>query len=407
MFHDTLVPCAERRNINMNKKNIIIQLYRFMIKILSCLANLLAMIQCKSKKNVWKELYSVYKPAPITFENIKERKIENDKKINLSFIIPVYNSEKFIQKCIESLVRQETKYEYEIILIDDGSTDASSSIIDEYAKRISYVHAYHQKNKGISVTRNRGITYARGEYIAFIDNDDFVSQYYVEILLNRAYEKDADMVKCGHYRWDVDKNSIMSTVKYNDASYDSDMGKKVLDYKGFVWEGITKRSIWETYRFPEGYWYEDMITRFVLMRKSKQIEIVEDVLYYYSIHSTNASRNVWNRGNIKCLDEIYLIKNMLDLQINMNEKMISHALIYELGGVLWSRTRKLPSELKKCVFLAGREILKKNMIANEHYTKDEQQMIRAFEQKSYLSWKLLSCVEMLKVKLKNEYDINL
>lgn len=390
----------------MNKKNIIIKLYKLMIKILSCLANLLSVIQCRTKKNVWEELQDIYKPAPIKFESIKKVEEENDKKINLSFIIPVYNSEKFIKKCIESLISQETKYEYEIILIDDGSTDTSSSIIDKYAEKISYIYAYHQKNKGISVTRNRGINYARGEYIAFVDNDDFVSKDYVEILLNRAYEKNADMVKCGHYRWNVEKNNIMSTIKYDDASYNYDMGGKVLDYKGFVWEGITKRSIWETYRFPEGYWYEDMITRFVLMRKSKQIEIVENVLYYYSIHSTNASRKVWNRGNIKCLDEVYLIRDMLNLSINMNEKMISHALIYELGGVLWSRTRKLPSKLKRCVFLAGREILNKNMVANEHYTKDEQRMIRMYEQKSYLSWKILSCREMLKVKLKNEYDIN-
>lgn len=350
-----------------------------------------------------RELLCAYSPVSIVFKELPKLRSQ----IDLSFVVPVYNSQKYLERCVDSLVNQKTSYNYEVILVDDGSEDNSGKIADQYEDEFEFVRVLHQDNAGISAARNRGISSARGRYLAFVDNDDCVDESYVQILMDRAYETDADVVKCGHYRWNVESNSIISKVKYDDASYQDDIGRNILKLKGFIWEGVSKRELWEEFRFPEGYWYEDIITRFVILRSASKIETVGDVLYYYSIHDSNASKSVWMHSEPKCLDEIYLIEAVLKLEISKNERALSHALLYELCGVLWSRTRNQPLRLRICVFNVASEIIKNHIIQDEEYDEFEKQLIAIFYNRSFVSWELLSCAKMLNVKLANDYGIAL
>lgn len=350
-----------------------------------------------------RELSCAYSPVSIAFKELPKLRSQ----IDLSFVVPVYNSQKYLERCVDSLVNQKTSYNYEVILVDDGSEDNSGKIADQYEDKFEFVRVLHQDNAGISAARNRGISSARGRYLAFVDNDDCVDESYVQILMDRAYETDADVVKCGHYRWNVESNSIISKVKYDDASYQDDIGRNILKLKGFIWEGVSKRELWEEFRFPEGYWYEDIITRFVILRSASKIETVGDVLYYYSIHDSNASKSVWKHSEPKCLDEIYLIEAVLKLEISKNERALSHALLYELCGVLWSRTRNQPLRLRICVFNVASEIIKNHIIQDEEYDEFEKQLIAIFYNRSFVSWELLSCAKMLNVKLANDYGIAL
>lgn len=290
------------------KGKIIPIVYKTAMAVLPPMAWLTSIAKCKRNYNdSLRHLLSVYEPRTIRFEPLDKV----DDMIDLSFIVPVYNSEKYLRKCVDSLVGQKGDYRYEVLLVDDGSTDSSPEIVDEYAEKFPIVRAVHQSNGGISAARNKGIECSRGRYLAFVDNDDFVTSDYVEKLLERAYSVDADMVKCGHHRWNVAEKRDITVIKYTDASYRGDMGADILRLKGFVWEGISKRNLWTDWRFPEGYWYEDIITRFVLMRKAERIEVISDSMYYYCLHKTNASKSVWNHDKAKSLDEIYLLTNML------------------------------------------------------------------------------------------------
>lgn len=283
-------------------------MFRIAIAVLPTLARLASVAKTKGDYDKSLQvLNDFYKPLPISFEKLEPVK----EPIDLSFIVPVYNAERYLRKCIDSLVGQKTRYSYEVLLIDDGSTDTSPSIVDEYAKRFPMVRAVHQKNGGISVARNHGIECSQGKYLAFVDNDDFVTDDYVEKLLTCAYATDADMVKCGHHRWNVAEERIVSTIQYPDASYRGDIGATILKLKGFVWEGCSKRTLWTDFRFPEGYWFEDMITRMVLMVKAKRIETLGDVMYYYCLHQNNSSKSVWSHSNPKSLDAVWLLVYML------------------------------------------------------------------------------------------------
>ena len=117
-------------------------------------------------------------------------------KVAISVIVPIYNVEKYLEKCIESLVSQ-TFNDYEIICIDDGATDSSGAILDALAAKYDRIRAFHTKNQGLSMARNTGMTYARGEFITFIDSDDSVVPDYLEILYKEMISGNADIVACG------------------------------------------------------------------------------------------------------------------------------------------------------------------------------------------------------------------
>ena len=125
----------------------------------------------------------------------------------ISIVVPIYNVEKYVKKCIESLIKQTYK-NIEIILVDDGSTDSSAEIIDEYANKDSRIIAIHQKNKGVSSARNTGLKAARGEYIGFVDPDDYVDCQMYEVMVNKLQASLADLVVCGYSKiWESSKKT--------------------------------------------------------------------------------------------------------------------------------------------------------------------------------------------------------
>lgn len=259
--------------------------------------------------------------------------------IDLSLVIPVYNAEQFICRCIESIVSQETNYTYEVILINDGSTDNSYERIRPYCNG-SNIRYYYQENHGIAYTRNRGLRLSRGKYVGFIDNDDYVEKDYVERLLKRAYISDADVVKCGHEMILKDGNPIIFCQQ--DASYHSDFSKHVTEYNGYIWGGISKKILWDKISFPEGFWYEDMTTRFFLYLRAQKFEYVGDVLYHKYEHSRNASRAIWSNASEKCLDQVFLVElimakcNEIDVQF---KTPLLRSVLREYGLLLYQRCK--------------------------------------------------------------------
>ena len=124
----------------------------------------------------------------------------SDTKLVLSIVIPIYNAEKYLEECLESVINQEVlSGKYEIICIDDGSTDNSNLILEKYNKQIDNLTVFHQNNSGVSVARNRGLELAKGTYIWFVDADDFTSKNAIELLLQIIREDSFDRVVFGYY----------------------------------------------------------------------------------------------------------------------------------------------------------------------------------------------------------------
>ena len=129
--------------------------------------------------------------------------------IEISIIVPVFNVEKFLTRCLDSLINQNSYENYEIILIDDGSTDNSGKICDEYAEKFKKIKVIHKKNEGVSKARNLGINNAKGEYITFVDSDDFVENNMLINFHNIIKTKKDDLIFCGHNNITVLKKNIL------------------------------------------------------------------------------------------------------------------------------------------------------------------------------------------------------
>lgn len=370
---------------------------------LPLLAKLTCFIHLKDDYDVaLARLNNLYTPREIKFSPLPS---PMKKDIDLSIIVPVYNAEKILSQCLDSLVNQQTNYRYEIIIINDGSTDGSMSVIEQYMQKNSCIRVYTQKNAGISAARNKGLELSNGRYIGFIDNDDFVETFYIQKLLDKAYEVDADVVKCGHYRYDYDKKRIISTVQYKEEIIREDMGAKILDLKGFIWEGISKRNLWDICRFPDGYWYEDMITRLYLLRVAQCIAVLERPMYYYNIHDSNASKKVWKKGTYKNIDQLYLVQKLLKYSIIKRDKLVANALIYELGSVLLLRIRKLPIKTQMDIFTVAREIILENVRDKSDFRESEKTIYQYYSSESFISWYFYCLAQILKVKIANDSDI--
>ena len=226
----------------------------------------------------------------------------------VSVIVPVYNVEKYVEKCLKSLVNQ-TLQEIEIIVVDDGSQDDSKNIIDKYIKKYpDKVKYLYKENGGLSSARNFGIPYANGEYIAFLDSDDYVEPTMYEEMYKLAKKDNADMVECD-FIWEYpNKQKYDYGVVYN--------GKKEAIEKARVvaWNKLIKREIIknEKIEFPLGLRYEDVEFFYKLVPSINKISFMKK----YFIHYVQRDNSIANTQNTKTKDIFKVLNNVIEFYKN-------------------------------------------------------------------------------------------
>lgn len=249
----------------------------------------------------------------------------------LSIVAAVYNLEKYLPRCLDSLVNQ-TLQEIEILCVDDGSTDSAPQIIDEYAQKYpDKVKAFHKSNGGEFTTRNYGLERATGEYVTFVDTDDWVEPDWAEKLYNAAKKNDADLAVCAFERIDLKTNKVVSRDM---TSYGNTLRKitKDDDFPIFInpapWNKIYKREKVKDLRFKDFRGFNDMIFLTSSYTKIEKIAFVQDVLYHYylrydsQIHSVNEQDVINFKKYLLQLKDLYISENkyedmkyMLDLMV--------------------------------------------------------------------------------------------
>ena len=177
----------------------------------------------------------------------------------ISVIIPVYGVEKYIAQCLESVINQTYK-NLEIIVVNDGTKDRSADIAKEYAAKDSRIKVYDFENGGISVARNRGLEIATGDYISYIDSDDWIDADFYEVLFDYAKKTSADIVKCGCKK--IYNKKVETVIFHNNNLIDNNNGEMLKFYdSGFlhtvVWNGIYDKTLAKNVKYPEGIIYED------------------------------------------------------------------------------------------------------------------------------------------------------
>ena len=214
----------------------------------------------------------------------------------ISVIVPIYNVEKYLDRCVQSIVDQTYK-ELEIILIDDGSPDNSPEICDGWAKKDGRIKVIHKKNGGVSSARNAGLDAARGEYVGFVDGDDIILPEFYETLITNAQNNAADISCCFFTYYNED----YSIYKQTDGCYDSEKKitpKELLNAFFSSCKGewvslcnkIIKTELFDGLRFPNGRVFEDWTLAPMLYSKAKMFFYTPEKLYGYVIHAGSAVR---------------------------------------------------------------------------------------------------------------------
>ena len=224
----------------------------------------------------------------------------------ITVIVPVYKVEPYLQKCVDSIINQ-TYTNLEMILIDDGSPDRCPTICDEYAQKDNRIKVIHQDNSGLAQVRNVGIDNAQGEYITFIDSDDFVVPNYVELLYKGLDKFNAEM-------------SIASLCIYRDVAkfekstepddfFEISKEKCIEQYTSIktnpfisAWNKLYKRELFSSIRYPNGKLYEDAFTTYKLIDKAKKIVFTPSKLYFYRINPQSILGQSFNEKHYEMVE---------------------------------------------------------------------------------------------------------
>lgn len=247
----------------------------------------------------------------------------------ISIIVPVYNVEEYLQRCIDSILNQRFK-DFELILINDGSTDNSLKICKEYSLSDSRVKVINKENGGLSSARNAGINIAKGKYIGFVDSDDWINEEMYQTLYNLLQEYDCDIAECCYKKvYDekiIEKQkkryeiSILSNIKILESMYVNNFAGSTISVNK-----LYKSSLFKNIRFPEGKLNEDQFTTYKIYFNSRKVVSINREMYYYYQSGNSITRSEFS---IKKLDAIEAIES--------SKRFFEKNNLYDL--VLWNDT---------------------------------------------------------------------
>ena len=224
----------------------------------------------------------------------------------ISVIVPVYKVEQFIHRCVESILRQSF-YNFELILVDDGSPDSCGAICDAYAASDNRIHVIHQKNGGLSAARNSGIDYvmanSSSHWIAFVDSDDWVHPEYLKTLYDTAKQTRCKISACGFFRTEGDPfppDQDFSVQCLNADDYYC--GQIHGGVTAVAWNKLYHRSLFRTLRYPIGKLHEDEFTTYLAVYQTGKVGVTPAQLYAYYQNPEGIMRSEWNPRRMHVLE---------------------------------------------------------------------------------------------------------
>ena len=314
-----------------------------------------------------------------------------DENIDLSIIVPAYNSSDYIEECISSVLKQKTSYNYELIVINDGSKDNTLEKINLFKKNKN-LKIINQENKGFSGARNRGIDEAKGKYIMFLDSDDLLCENSIEKLIKTANEKKADIVQGSYYTFDKNGNKFYKDILPTEKNRKTNNEEILIP--GFPWGKVYKSELFEKVRFPLDFWYEDTIVNYLLARLSNKYVAISDYIYGYRINEKGITFT--SKKSKKVLDTYWIIEEMIDLSKDIGLKIddsIYDMTIFQLSNLLYRRIHFLDEETIKNTFILACYLMKDIGIKDsKNKSIIFRDIERAFKEKNYRLWKIASFV---------------
>lgn len=309
----------------------------------------------------------VHSSCQIERETCFEQRSAGGVCLALSVVVPVYNRENYIKQCIDSILNQKTDLAFEVVVVDDGSTDKTGGILDSYSD--GRLNIIHQDNKGFSGARNVGISESKGNYIMFVDSDDKLLPGAIDNLMFCALNTHADVVQ-GSYM----KRFSDGTIKCG-ARYENQCVNPKKSMEGFFWGKVYKHDVFDTVQLPEGYWYEDSLNAQIMWDLCAKAFTISDFVYEYYINSTGISATSVN--NPKAIDSFYITRQLIKDRIEYGLILGQDEYEYFLRMVVltYFRTRCLEESVRQSVFLGWCD-LKKQYYEGFRTISDDRRILK-------------------------------
>lgn len=246
----------------------------------------------------------------------------------ITIIVPIYNMEKYLEKCLQSLCNQ-TYHNTEIILVNDGSSDGSAAICEKYRQLDRRISVFHQQNRGLSAARNTGIENASGKYLCFVDADDWVDSRYCEKLYNAVVKYDTPIALCDFVK--VENDDVSMTVALSTINTKCYSETKILhwlsDWKSeeytrlvVAWNKIYDRKCFAELRYPEGILHEDEFVIHRILNGCEKLAIIEEPLYFYRQHSNSIMGRNDYETNLHHLDIVKALEDRIEFFCGKNQQ---------------------------------------------------------------------------------------
>lgn len=253
-------------------------------------------------------------------------------KPKISVIVPVYNVEPYLKRCLDSIINQSMN-EIEILVIDDGSTDGSGKICDEYAKLDNRIRVIHQVNGGLSHARNVGLDIAQGKYVMFVDSDDYVDKYFCQIPYEIAKHYNCDIVIfCTRTLYKgVELEANKTLLMEGEISKQEAFNNLTERVRNSVWNKLFVKELFDDIAFPEGRYHEDVFVLYKLLLKANSIYYSHSFLYNYMRRDDGLTSLTCLKKRFDCLESFYeqmhnIIESGYDYEVSF--KSFKRALKY-------------------------------------------------------------------------------
>ena len=298
----------------------------------------------------------------------------NVSSYDLEVVIPAYNCEKYITECLESVLNQKTDYSFHVIVVDDGSSDSTASIVKKYSSdKLSVIS---QKNGGTSKARNTGINNSKGRYLMFVDSDDVLPPNTIQVLMEKALGNSSDIVEGS-------ADYTLNDKRFRYYSHENCSDTDFRQVNACIWGKVFSKDLFKSFRFPEGFWYEDTVDGFFFYRLAKKVSTVSDVVYIYRNNAEGMTS--LTRKKPKALDTYWVTELCLEEYFSrgfeIDERFLG--IVRNQFIVNCKRMNEFDEEIQKAVFVLSCELLEKYKIPVE-----ESYLFKLMKKREYGKYRL-------------------
>ena len=297
------------------------------------------------------------------------------KQVDVHFIVPAYNAEQYIKRCVDSIVVPKKNISYHLTIVNDGSTDKTQTILNEYMN-VPEVEIITQSNRGFSGARNAGLKNIKGKYICFVDSDDYILWNGVEAMFLLAEASKADMVIGNHYVVNQDDKVIRKVRNTAD------------NYNGYPWGKLFKAECFEAVCFPEKFWFEDSVIKQIVSEKFNLVKECSEFVYYYRENPNGITQT--SRQKPKTVDSLHITlalhEDRLQMGLSNTNKYYDYILL--MSYLTFVRAQTLGDDVLKDIFIVFTDFICRTF--GDDYTAIEpklQPLGIYIRNKNYGHWK--------------------